>query len=155
MIQLCSRMVVPRIFHYRVPKGAAGTLVTARLIARLIRDGAKDFYVRQKAIQIFRAYGVHPKDQFGEAYALFGAGGGKALAGDLGVQLVGEIPLEPAVSTANDAGTPLSVAAPASAAGAEFARIAARIADDLLPPVDMGGCTARVLAAAKAALGGS
>jgi len=71
MIQLCSRMVVPRIFHYRVPKGAAGTLVTARLIARLIRDGAKDFYVRQKAIQIFRAYGVHPKDQFGEAYALF------------------------------------------------------------------------------------
>ena len=89
----------------------------------------------------------------GQTYALFGAGGGNALASDLGVPLVGEIPLEPAVSAANDAGTPLSIAAPASAAGAEFGRIAARIADDLLPPVDMGGCTARVLAAAKAALG--
>jgi transglutaminase-like putative cysteine protease len=71
MIQLCSRSSVPRIFLYRVPKGTPGTLVTARLIARLIRNGAKDFDVRQKAIQIFRAYGVRPKDRFGEVYALF------------------------------------------------------------------------------------
>ncbi len=89
----------------------------------------------------------------GQSYALFGAGGGQALADDLGVPLVGQIPLEPAVSAANDAGLPLSVAAPGSAAGHEFSDIASRIADDLLPPVDMGGCTARVLAAAKAALG--
>src|SRR5262245_15951848 len=71
MIQLCSRFVVPRIRIYRVPKGTKGTLVTARIIARMIRDGAKDFYVRQKAIQIFRGYGVRPKDQFGEVTALF------------------------------------------------------------------------------------
>ena len=71
MIQLCSQSSVPRIFHYRVPKGTPGTLVTARLIARMIRNGAKDFYVRQKAIQIFRAYGVRPKDRFGEVYAIF------------------------------------------------------------------------------------
>lgn len=88
----------------------------------------------------------------GQSYPLFGAGGGQALADDLGVALVGQIPLEPAVSSANDAGTPLSVAAPSSAAGNEFAAIAGRIVDDLLTPVDMGGCTARVLAAAKAAL---
>ena len=37
----------------------------------MIRDGAKDFYVRQKAIQIFRAYQVRPKDRFGEVGALF------------------------------------------------------------------------------------
>ncbi|MGH9226832.1 MAG: Mrp/NBP35 family ATP-binding protein [Acidimicrobiales bacterium] len=91
--------------------------------------------------------------EHGERYALFGSGGGATLSADLGVPLVGQIPLEPAVSAANDAGTPLSVAAPESAAGAEFAAIAARIADDLLPPVDMGGCTARVLAAVDAALG--
>src|ERR687891_93643 len=71
MIQLCSRFVVPRIRTYRVPKGTKGTLVTARIIAQMIRGGAKDFYVRQKAIQIFRAYGVRPKDRFGEAAALF------------------------------------------------------------------------------------
>jgi transglutaminase-like putative cysteine protease len=45
--------------------------VTAHLIARLIREGAKDFYVRQKAIEIFRAAGVRPKDRFGEVCALF------------------------------------------------------------------------------------
>ena len=63
MIQLCNRFVIPRIRIYRVPKGIQGTLVTARIIARMIPDGAKDFYVRQKAIQIFRAYGVRPKDR--------------------------------------------------------------------------------------------
>jgi transglutaminase-like putative cysteine protease len=71
MIQLCSRFVVPRIQIYRVPKGTRGTLVTARLIAQMIRDGAKDFYVRQKAIQIFRMCGVRPKNRFGEVCALF------------------------------------------------------------------------------------
>src|SRR5437667_4280557 len=71
MSQLGSRIVGPRIFLYRVPKGTPGTLVTARLIARLIRHGAKEFYVRQKAIQIFRAYGVRPKDRLGEVCALF------------------------------------------------------------------------------------
>ncbi|MDQ4097674.1 MAG: Mrp/NBP35 family ATP-binding protein, partial [Actinomycetota bacterium] len=86
-------------------------------------------------------------------YALFGTGGGATLSEDLGVPLVGQIPLEPAVSSANDAGTPLSVAAPDSDAGAAFAEIARRIAENLLPPVDMGGCTARVLAAVEGALG--
>lgn len=71
MIRLCRRFVTPRIRVYRVPKGTAGTLVTARLIARLIRDGAKDFYVRQKAIQILRAYGARPKERFAEICALF------------------------------------------------------------------------------------
>ena len=45
--------------------------MTARLIARLIRQGAKDFYVRQKAIEIFRAARVRPKDRFGEVCVLF------------------------------------------------------------------------------------
>ncbi|MGI8807907.1 MAG: Mrp/NBP35 family ATP-binding protein [Acidimicrobiales bacterium] len=89
----------------------------------------------------------------GEVYALFGAGGGQALASDLGVPLLAQVPLEPEVSAANDAGTPLSVAAPSSAAGAAFAAAADRIADELLPPVDMAGCTARMLATVEAALG--
>jgi transglutaminase-like putative cysteine protease len=46
-------------------------LITARLIANLIRDGAKDFCVRQKAIEIFRSYRVRPKDRFGEVCAVF------------------------------------------------------------------------------------
>ena len=71
MIRRCPRFIVPRIQVHRVPRGPTGTLVTARLIARMIRDGAKDFYVRQKAIEIFRSYGARPKDRFAEVCALF------------------------------------------------------------------------------------
>lgn len=67
----CERTTNPRIFLLKVPRGKAGTLVTARIIARMIRDGAKDFYVRQRAIQIFRSYRVPAKDRFGEICSLF------------------------------------------------------------------------------------
>jgi hypothetical protein len=71
MIRLCSRFVVPRIRIVRVPSGTSGTLVTANLIGGLIKAGARDFYVRQKAIEIFRSHGVRGKDRFGEVNALF------------------------------------------------------------------------------------
>jgi transglutaminase-like putative cysteine protease len=71
MIQLCSRFVRPRITVLRIPRGRLGTLITAGIIARLIRQGAKDFYVRQKAIEILRAARVRPKNRFGEICALF------------------------------------------------------------------------------------
>jgi transglutaminase-like putative cysteine protease len=66
-----QRFVVPKIILLRVPKGPTGTLTTARIIAQLVRQGAKDFYVRQRAIQIFRLYGVPAKDRLGEVRALF------------------------------------------------------------------------------------
>jgi hypothetical protein len=71
MVQLCRQLVTPRITLIRVPSGSRGTLATAEIIGRMIRDGAKDFLVRQKAIQIFRIAGVRPKDRFGEIRSLF------------------------------------------------------------------------------------
>src|SRR3954463_13870624 len=71
MVQLCPRLVTPRITILHVPSGNPGTLVTAGIIGRMIRDGSKDFLVRQKAIQIFRIAGVAPKDRFGEIRSLF------------------------------------------------------------------------------------
>lgn len=71
MIQFSSRHVVPRVRVLHVPRGTKGTLVTARIIAQLVQDGAKDFYVRQKAIEVFRAYRVKPKNRMGEVCALF------------------------------------------------------------------------------------
>jgi hypothetical protein len=67
----CRRFSRPRIFIYRVPRGRRGTIETARLIARLICEGSKDFRVRQQAIRIFRECGVAPKDKLGEIQALF------------------------------------------------------------------------------------
>jgi transglutaminase-like putative cysteine protease len=67
----CACLQPPRIRRLLVPKGRAGTLASAGLIARLICDGAKDFVVRQTAIRIFRACGVPAKDRLGEVRALF------------------------------------------------------------------------------------
>jgi hypothetical protein len=71
MVRFCPRVIVPRICVVRVPAGDAGTLETARLIAGLVREGSKDFFVRQKAIDIFRRFRVRPKDRLGEVSALF------------------------------------------------------------------------------------
>jgi transglutaminase-like putative cysteine protease len=71
MIHFCHRVVRPRIRVCRVPTGKSGTLVTARMIADMIREGAKDFVVRQQAIRIFRDFCVPPKDRRGEVGALF------------------------------------------------------------------------------------
>ncbi|HXH14320.1 MAG TPA: transglutaminase-like domain-containing protein [Alphaproteobacteria bacterium] len=59
------------VFLGRIPKGYAGTQRTIEYIKALIRAGAKDFYVRQKAIDILLEKGVAPKDYRGEIKALF------------------------------------------------------------------------------------
>lgn len=66
-----SNFSQPRISVARIPKGYAGTRKTVGLIARLVREGAKDFCVRQSAIAILRHHGVRPKDYLGEIRALF------------------------------------------------------------------------------------
>jgi ATP-binding protein involved in chromosome partitioning len=91
----------------------------------------------------------------GETYALFGEGGGQALADDIGAPLLGRIPLEPAVAAGNDAGRPVAIAGEGAAAD-EFRAIADRLAQEIAPAttsdeVDMAGCSARMLDAVAAA----
>jgi len=81
----------------------------------------------------------------GDRYALFGTGGGAALAAEIGAPLVAQIPIEPEVAAGADAGTPIALRAPDSPAGRAFHDLAARVVDDLLPPIEMAGCTARIL----------
>ncbi len=122
----------------------------AQKVAARVADMARRSYL--KVLGVIENMSVFTCEH-GSEYALFGSGGGADLASELGVPLIATVPLEPAVSEANDTGKPLSVAAPDSGAGAAFAAAALRISDDLLPPVDMSGCTARVLTAVEAALG--
>jgi ATP-binding protein involved in chromosome partitioning len=84
----------------------------------------------------------------GEEYPLFGTGGGEALAAEIGVPLLARIPLEPGVAAGGDAGAPLALAEPQSAAGQAFHLLAHRVATEIMPPVEMAGCTARIFAAA-------
>ncbi|HEY8215551.1 MAG TPA: Mrp/NBP35 family ATP-binding protein [Acidimicrobiia bacterium] len=91
----------------------------------------------------------------GERFPLFGSGGGAALAAEIGAPLVAQIPIEPAVATGGDEGAPVVLRTPDSPAGKAFHDLAARIVDDLLPPIEMAGCTARILdLAAEAAAQG-
>jgi ATP-binding protein involved in chromosome partitioning len=85
----------------------------------------------------------------GEAYALFGVGGGETLAHDAGIPLLGQVPIEPAVSAGGDAGEP-AVLGEGPAADA-FRAIAERIVTEAVPPPMMAGCSARMLDAAAAA----
>jgi ATP-binding protein involved in chromosome partitioning len=64
----------------------------------------------------------------GERYELFGSGGGSALARDLGVPLLGRIPLVPALRELGDSGHPIVDAEPRS----EVAIAVAGIAETLL-----------------------
>jgi len=65
----------------------------------------------------------------GRRYEIFGSGGGQALADELGVPLLGRVPLVPAVREGADRGDPAVVAAPDSEAAAAFDEIAARLSD--------------------------
>jgi ATP-binding protein involved in chromosome partitioning len=88
----------------------------------------------------------------GQSYPLFGSGGGQALADEVKAPLLAQIPLEPGVAAGGDTGSPLALSEPQSAAGQAFHLLAHRIATEVMPPVEMSGCTARVFAAANANL---
>ena len=56
------------------------------------------------------------------------------------------------MAAGGDTGSPLALAEPQSAAGQAFHLLAHRLATEIMPPVEMAGCTARVFAAANANL---
>jgi Transglutaminase-like superfamily len=61
----------PKISLGHIPAGRRGTQKTVEHVQALIQAGAKDFYVRQKAIDILLEKRVKPKDYLGEIQALF------------------------------------------------------------------------------------
>jgi ATP-binding protein involved in chromosome partitioning len=63
----------------------------------------------------------------GKRYELFGAGGGRELAERLGVPLLGQVPLVPALREGGDAGEPIVVAHPDDEAAVAFREIAAAL----------------------------
>ena len=89
--------------------------------------------------------------EHGETYALFGEGGGQSLADEIGVPLLGKVPLEPSVAAGGDAGTPVSLDGTGAAADT-FRAIARRIIDEVAPPTNMAGCSARLIGLVNAAL---
>ncbi len=69
----------------------------------------------------------------GKRYEIFGHGGGEALAKDLGVDLIGQVPLVPAVREGGDEGVPVLVSEPGGEAAKAFRDLAERM--ETLGPV--------------------
>ena len=64
----------------------------------------------------------------GTRYELFGAGGGATLATDLGVPLLGQVPLVNAVRLGGDEGRPVVAVDPDSETAAAFRTVADKLA---------------------------
>jgi len=63
----------------------------------------------------------------GKRYELFGVGGGAELADEIGVEVMAQVPLLPAMGRGADAGEPVAVAAPGSEAETAFDALAAAV----------------------------
>jgi len=69
----------------------------------------------------------------GKRYDIFGSGGGEALAEELGVPLLGQIPLLQELREGGDTGRPITVADPDSEAANIFAEMARLLTEEYLP----------------------
>lgn len=88
--------------------------------------------------------------EHGHVHAVFGSGGGEALAREQSLPLLGCVPLESAVSSGGDSGAPIVLGE--GAAADALRGIVDRLVEEYAPPISMSGCSARMLAAAVAAL---
>ncbi len=89
--------------------------------------------------------------EHGTSYALFGSGGGARLAADIGVPLIGQVPIHPSVADGGDNGRPVALDDGQPLASV-FAAIAEQIVTDIAPVVAMDGCSARMLDHVEAAV---
>ncbi len=136
-IQMALSRLLPQTEMLVVTTPALG----AQKVAARVADMARRSYLKVLGVIENMTEFVAPD---GSHHAIFGAGGGKRLAALTGAPLVGAVPIEPAVSQDGDAGTPIVLAHPDAPAARELNTIAERIVTELLPPVEMAGCTARM-----------
>ncbi len=71
----------------------------------------------------------------GARYEVFSGGGGAALAGELGVPLLGQVPLESSVARAGDEGLPVVAARPDTPAAVALAAVAEAVVGRVQAPV--------------------
>ncbi|MGO9582530.1 MAG: Mrp/NBP35 family ATP-binding protein [Acidimicrobiales bacterium] len=90
--------------------------------------------------------------EHGHSYEIFGSGGGQRLAEQIGVPLIGAVPLDANLAAGGDTGMPVALD-DAGPLAAVFAAMAERVATEVSPLVEMGTCSARLLERVEEALG--
>ena len=121
--------------------------VAAQKVAARVADMGRKNYLRIVGVVENMSYLVTPD---GDQQPVFGSGGGEALATEIGAPLLGRIPLDPAVAEGCDLGEPAVLGA--GLAAKELKSVALALSEEHVPPVEMAGCSARMLDAAVAAL---
>ncbi|HET8631847.1 MAG TPA: Mrp/NBP35 family ATP-binding protein [Thermomicrobiales bacterium] len=111
-----------------LPGSALLVVTTPQLVASKVAIRA----AKMAAVADLRPIGVIENMSYfvcphGEAVEIFGHGGGEDLATELGVPLLGRVPLEAAVREAGDAGDPIVLHAADSPAGRTFVEIAEQV----------------------------
>lgn len=124
-------------------------LAAQKVAFRAVNMGRSSFLRVLGVVENMTAY-VAPD---GSSHAIFGVGGGERLAADAGVELLAQIPIEPAVGAGGDEGQPMALG---SSPAAEAIRdLAGRLVEDIIPPRAMASCSARMVAAMDAAVAAS
>jgi ATP-binding protein involved in chromosome partitioning len=121
-------------------------LATQKVAIRVANMGRANYLRIVGVIENMSAY----VSEDGQRHELFGAGGGSALAADIGAPLLGSIPLDASVAAAGDTGQPIALGeGPAADA---YRSMVDLLVTEAAPPIEMAGCSARLLAAAEEAL---
>ncbi len=79
----------------------------------------------------------------GQRYQVFGRGGGRELADSLGIPLLAQVPLDPALGEGADEGRPVVVAMPERPVSTVLLETARRLVE-LVPTADAETCTGRI-----------
>lgn len=74
----------------------------------------------------------------GDRHEIFGIGGGRRLAEDMGLPFLGEVPIDTEVRVAGDAGAPTVLSAAGSPAAEAFRRVASRVVEVVSENVHVG-----------------
>ena len=116
--------------------------LAAQKVAARAADMARKGHLRVAGVIENMSATIEPD---GTRHAIFGEGGGERLTQQLGVALLGSIPLDPTVSAGGDIGEPAVLGDPEAPAAQAFARLADRIVTDTIPPVELAVCSIRQL----------
>lgn len=117
----------------KIPVAGAVIVTTPQEVATLdARKALKMFEkVQVPVLGLVENMAVHVCSNCGHAEHVFGQGGGERMAAQYGVPLLGSLPLEIGIREQGDAGVPVVVAAPDSAAARAYRATARRMAIEL------------------------
>jgi ATP-binding protein involved in chromosome partitioning len=124
--------------------------VAAQKVASRAADMARRGYLRVAGV-------IENMSDFtcehGTSYRLFGSGGGTRLAQEIGVPLIGSVPIHPDIALGGDAGVPVALGEGELAE--IFGELARVVAEVVAPVIETSGCTARLLDRVAEAVAGA